>query len=78
MLLLRWAWWYTSVIPTVRRLRQEDYKFKASLGYREFWASLGNIVTLCLKNRNKQNPHQKQTPKNVILLCQGLKCKIKT
>jgi hypothetical protein len=25
--------WYTSVIPALRRQRQEDYKFKASLGY---------------------------------------------
>jgi hypothetical protein len=25
-------WWYTPVIPALRRLKQEDYKFKASLG----------------------------------------------
>jgi hypothetical protein len=28
-----WAWWYMSVIPAFRRLRQEDCEFKASLGY---------------------------------------------
>jgi hypothetical protein len=27
------AWWYTPVIPKLRRLRQEDSEFKASLGY---------------------------------------------
>lgn len=26
-------WWYTSVISTLRRLRQEDDTFEASLGY---------------------------------------------
>jgi hypothetical protein len=28
------AWRYTPVIPTVRRLKQEDKEFKASLDYR--------------------------------------------
>jgi hypothetical protein len=28
-----WEWWYTYAIPALRRLRQEDLKFKASLGY---------------------------------------------
>jgi hypothetical protein len=27
------AWWYTSIIPALRRLRQEDCKFKAYLYY---------------------------------------------
>jgi hypothetical protein len=27
------AWWYTSVIPALRRLKQEDHEFKTSLGY---------------------------------------------
>jgi hypothetical protein len=26
-------WWYTPVIPALRRMRQEDYQLKASLGY---------------------------------------------
>jgi hypothetical protein len=26
-------WLYTTVIPALRRLRQEDHKFQASLGY---------------------------------------------
>jgi hypothetical protein len=25
--------WYTSVIPALQKLRQEDYKFKASVDY---------------------------------------------
>jgi hypothetical protein len=29
------VWWYTPVIPELRRLRQEDHKFKVSLGYIE-------------------------------------------
>jgi hypothetical protein len=27
-----WAWWNTPVIPALRRLRQEDQKFKAMPG----------------------------------------------
>jgi hypothetical protein len=29
------VWWYTPVIPALRKLRQEDHKFKVSLGYIE-------------------------------------------
>lgn len=29
-----WAWWHGPVIPAFVRLRQEDYKFKVSLGYK--------------------------------------------
>jgi hypothetical protein len=28
-----WSWWLTSIIPAQERLRQEDQKFKAILGY---------------------------------------------
>jgi hypothetical protein len=28
-----WAWWLRPVIPAFGRLRLEDHKFKASLGY---------------------------------------------
>jgi hypothetical protein len=28
-----WIWWYTSVIPALRRQKQEDCEFKDSLGY---------------------------------------------
>jgi hypothetical protein len=27
------AWWYIPVIPALRKLRQEDHKFDARLGY---------------------------------------------
>jgi hypothetical protein len=27
------AWWYTSVISALGRLRQEDHQFEANLGY---------------------------------------------
>jgi hypothetical protein len=29
------VWWCTPVIPALGRLRQENYKFKVSLGYTE-------------------------------------------
>lgn len=46
------AWWYLSVIPTVRRQRHEEQNLKASLSYREFKASLDGIhKTLCLINK---------------------------
>jgi hypothetical protein len=40
--------WYTPIIPALRRLRQEDHKFKARQGY---------MVTPCpnQKNKTKQN-----------------------
>jgi hypothetical protein len=41
---LRQVWWFTSIIPALWRLRQEDRKFKASLGYLE---------RLCLKKLGK-------------------------
>jgi hypothetical protein len=28
------VWWYMTVIPALRRQRQEDFEFKISLGYR--------------------------------------------
>jgi hypothetical protein len=39
------VWWCISVIPALRRQRQEDLEFKASLGWK---------VRLCLKKTNKQ------------------------
>jgi hypothetical protein len=42
--ILFWALWLTSVVSVLGRLRQEDGKFKASLGY---------IVSPCLKTNKK-------------------------
>jgi hypothetical protein len=39
-------WWYLSVIPTLGRLRKEDHKFEASLGYIK--------KTLGLKRKEKE------------------------
>jgi hypothetical protein len=41
-----WARWHMPVIPALRRLRQENYEFKAS------W---GCIARLCLKTNHKKN-----------------------
>jgi hypothetical protein len=53
-------WWLSSVIPALVRLRQEDWKFKASLGC---------IARPCLKNKTKQKVKQpKCLWSNVIYL----------
>jgi hypothetical protein len=39
-----WAWWYTPVIPALRRLRQGNCELEASLGY---------IVSTCLKKEEE-------------------------
>jgi hypothetical protein len=44
------------VIPALERLRQEDLKFEASLGY----------TVKCLKKRKKKKPHY--THKDIHLL----------
>lgn len=38
-------WWHTYIIPAFARLRQENYKLQASLGY---------TVTVCLNNRKEE------------------------
>jgi hypothetical protein len=48
------VWWYTSIIPAVRRLRQEDLEFKASLGY---------TAKPCLKKENKKKRKEKEKEK---------------
>lgn len=38
------SWWHTPAIPVLRRLRQKDHEFEASLS---------NVVRLCLKKKKK-------------------------
>jgi hypothetical protein len=40
-----WVWWGTPVSPALRRLKQEDHKFKATLDY---------IVRPCLRKTNNE------------------------
>jgi hypothetical protein len=40
-----WAQWFTPIIPSLRRLRQEDLEFEGNLSY---------IARLCLKKGRKK------------------------
>jgi hypothetical protein len=55
------VWWYTAVIPALKRLRQKDDKIETSLGY---------IAGPCLKNnndnKNKQKPPNKSQTKKTL------------
>jgi hypothetical protein len=50
-------WWYPSVIPALRRLKQKDSKFKASLGYRmsfrPVWVTKQDTVSKKQKKKPK-------------------------
>jgi hypothetical protein len=52
-----WAWWYIPVIPAPRRLRQEDCKFKVSLGY---------IVRPSLKKKKREEENKRKKERNSI------------
>jgi hypothetical protein len=45
------VWWHTPVFTAVRKLRQEDHKFQASLGY---------IVSKTLSQKVKETNNNKQ------------------
>jgi hypothetical protein len=60
-----WVWWHTSVISALGRLRQEDHKFKASLGY---------IVRSWLKKKKKKTSNSSgplSIQAGTRLLCAG-------
>jgi hypothetical protein len=44
-----WVWWCIFVFPVLRRLRQEDRKFKSSFGY---------VVRLVEKRRERKKNQQ--------------------
>lgn len=51
-----WVWWYTPIIPTIEKLKQENHhKFKARLGYivssEPAWTT--HIVKPCLKVKKR-------------------------
>jgi hypothetical protein len=48
-----------SVIPTLRRLRQEDQEFKVSLGY---------IARPCLKKQNKTKTNNPKDPRWTLFI----------
>jgi hypothetical protein len=48
------VWWYTPVIPTCGKLRQEDHKFNDSLVYIEHSKPLGFYKTLSQNTEKKR------------------------
>lgn len=41
-------------VQILRRMRQEDHRVKASLGYHEFKSSLNNLLRTCLKMKSRR------------------------
>jgi hypothetical protein len=69
-----WVWWYTSIIPALRRLSLEDHEVQDSLDY---------ILRLCHKkekkkkenqliNQTKKNPKHKQKPITYVFCISSL------
>jgi hypothetical protein len=58
VLKIGWVWWYPPLIPVFERLRQEDCKFQARLGY---------IVRIHLKKKKKSHMHTQEEIVTLIL-----------
>jgi hypothetical protein len=50
---------YTPVIPALRRVRQEDHKFEASLG----------CIKMTLSQKKKNNNNKNKKPSTIYLSC---------
>jgi hypothetical protein len=68
-----WIWWWTSIIPALRRLRQKEHEFKASMGY---------VGRTCEKskqtNREKERHLDVDSPKrhHCITYVWGIHCRV--
>jgi hypothetical protein len=55
------VWWFSSVIPALRKLRQEGHEFKVSLCYRVKWRLTWAIVQVTdSKNKFEKEPQNGQ------------------
>jgi hypothetical protein len=52
-----WAWWYTPIIPALRRLRKEAPEFEASMSY---------TGRPCLQQTNKQQGNDVMSHSNIF------------
>lgn len=55
------AWWYTSIIPALKKLRQENCcVFKANLGVHTsspVWSTMQNAISKIIKRKKKEKPY---------------------
>jgi hypothetical protein len=57
------AWWYTPLIPALRKQRQVDSEFEASLVYKVSSRTARAIKKPCLKKNKKTNKQTKRIPR---------------
>jgi hypothetical protein len=73
------AWWHTPLIPALRRLKQKDHKFEASLGYiarpslkkkKKVSFEAGTVGHICnftyAESRDKEDHSSKPTQANSL------------